>query len=195
VTFSADTQGDITQLLAAARGGERGAMDRVFTIVYRELRALARRQLRRGPPGATLRTTALVHEAYLKLARRADVAPQDRVHFFATAARAMRQVLVDYVRERQAQKRGGGAAALVLDEGLVGSDGDAHDVLALDVALHKLATLDERLAQLVELRFFVGLSEEEAAEVLALSVRTVRRDWRRARAFLHVELAGAPPGA
>ncbi len=193
MTASDDTQGDITQLLAAARSGERAAMDRVFTIVYRELRALARRQLRRGPPGATLRTTALVHEAYLKLARREGVAPQDRIHFFATAARAMRQVLVDHARERQAQKRGGGAEPLVLDESLVGADGEAHDVLALDTALRKLGALDERLAQLVDLRFFVGLSEEEAAELLALSVRTVRRDWRRARAFLHVELAGAPP--
>jgi RNA polymerase sigma factor (TIGR02999 family) len=195
-----DTPGEITLLLAAARDGERDAMDRVFGLVYRELRSLAHRQLGYGQRDGTLQTTALVHEAYLKLARRETLELRDRAHFFALAARAMRQILVDYARERLAQKRGGGALVLELDEGRSAAsspdDGpfasDA-EVLALDAALTRLATLDERLGKLVELRFFGGLSVEETAKLLAVSDRTVKRDWRRARAFLHVELAGTPP--
>jgi RNA polymerase sigma factor (TIGR02999 family) len=188
----ADSGGEITQLLVAARSGERGAVDRLFALVYGELRRLAHRQLGREIPHGTLRTTALVHEVYIKLANREALEVRDRAHFFALAARAMRNVLVDYARERQALKRGGGVVPLELDETLLPGLGDSRDIIELDGALSKLGALDERLAQLVELRFFVGLSEEEIGELLTVSSRTVRRDWRRARAFLHEALAAAP---
>ena len=187
-----DAPGDITQLLAAARAGERGAVDRLFALVYGELRRLAHLRLGREAPHGTLRTTALVHEVYIKLANRQALEVRDRSHFFALAARAMRNLVVDYARERQAQKRGGGAPVLELDEALLAGGDSPHDLLELDTALSKLGVLDERLAQLVELRFFVGLSEEETAELLEVSERTVRRDWRRARAFLHEALGAAP---
>ena len=178
--------GPVTQLLADARGGDRGAMDRLFSLVYDELRVHAhRRRLFQGGGDEMLNTTALVHEAYLKMTEPASLSYQDRGHFFAVAARAMRQILVDAARRRKALKRGGGAAVEVLDEARVGVDDHAADVLALDLALTQLATLDERLSKLVELRFFAGLSVEETAEVLELSPRTVKRDWRKARALLY----------
>lgn len=175
--------GEITGLLAALRDGDRGALDRLFPLVYAELHDRAHRQLARRRPGETLSTTALVHEAYLKLTDSARQTYQDRSHFFAVASRAMRQILVDYARRMTAAKRGGGQA-VSLDPDQLGSPDRAEELLALDEALARLEVLDERLARNVEMRFFGGLSVEETAEALGVSPRTVKRDWRKARAFL-----------
>lgn len=180
--------GDVTQLLAAARAGDRAALDRLFDLVYRELRHVARLQLHSGE---TLRTTALVHEVYLRMAQGQAVTPTDREHFFATAARAMRQILVDHARRRQAQKRGGGVRPEALEDEHVGTDSRADEILAVDTALVRLEALDGRLARLVELRYYAGLSVEDAAATLGVSERTVKRDWRKARAFLYRELRGS----
>lgn len=188
--------GEITRLLAAARQGDASAMDRLMVLVYDELRAIAHRQLRRRRPGQTLDTTALVHEAYLKLVDPGGAAWQERHHFFAVAAVAIRHILVDAARRRAARKRGGEAVRVTFDSLLpVRQDlsADAVDLLALDDALTSLAALNERLSRLVELRFFAGLTEEETAEVLGTSERTVRRDWRKARAFLFHALSGQVP--
>jgi RNA polymerase sigma factor (TIGR02999 family) len=163
-------------------------MDRIFALVYRELRVLAHRQLGRGRTSETLSTTALVHEVYLKLAHNRGAAPNDRGHFFAVAARAMRQIVVDYARRRGAEKRGGGVRPEVLDDERMGFAAQVEEVLAVDTALTRLEALDARLGRLVELRFFAGLSVEETAEALSTSERTVKRDWRKARAFLAREL-------
>jgi RNA polymerase sigma factor (TIGR02999 family) len=184
VTVTADDE--ITGLLAAMGGGDARARDRLFTLVYGELRARARQQLARLRLGETLDTTALVHEAYLKVAARTAVPYSDRVHFFAIASRAMRHVLVDYARRGSRQKRGAGAVMVELDDDDASAAVPAHanELLALEAALERLAGLDERLAQVVELRFFGGLSVEETADVLQSSPRTVKRDWRKARMFL-----------
>jgi RNA polymerase sigma factor (TIGR02999 family) len=170
-------------LLAAYRDGDRSALDRLFPLVYRELHRRAHQQLAHRRPGDTLSTTALVHEAYLKLTGGAQQIYQDRVHFFAVASRAMRQILVDYARRTSAAKRGGGHP-ISLDPEAVADPGRAEELVALDEALVQLEALDPRLAKTVELRFFGGLSVEESAEVLGVSPRTVKRDWRKARAFL-----------
>jgi RNA polymerase sigma factor (TIGR02999 family) len=162
-----------------------------FEALYAELHSLAHRQVRRARPGATLNTTALVHEAYLKLAKSAGVS--EREHFFALAARAMRQVLVDHARERAAQKRGGGQVPVTLHEDVAAVPADAAELLAIDGALTALQGIDERLARVVELRFFAGLSVEETAEALATSTATVKRDWRAARAFLLTHLDPSTP--
>jgi RNA polymerase sigma factor (TIGR02999 family) len=180
--------GDITQLLSAASAGDRDALDRVFDLVYRELRGIARRQL---AGGETLRTTALVHEVYLRMAEGKAVSARDREHFYATAARAMRQILVDHARRRSAGKRGGGIRAEALDDAMAGTAGREEEILAVDTALRNLESLDERLARLVEMRVYGGLSVEETAEMLGISERTVKRDWRKARAFLYRELHGS----
>lgn len=160
------------------------------TAVYQLLHELAHRQLRRSS-GATLNTTALVHEAWIKLARGASDGFESRGHFLAVASMAMRQVIVDYGRRRRAQRRGGGSAPVTASAlSRVGVDANIEELLAIDAALDKLATLDERLAKVVEFRLFAGLEEEEIAEVLGVHVRTVRRDWRKARAFLLSEIAG-----
>jgi RNA polymerase sigma factor (TIGR02999 family) len=187
--------GDITGLLAAARQGDGSATQRLMTLVYDELRAMARRQLRGRRPGQTITTTVLVHEAYLKLVDQDGVPWQDRSHFFSVAAIAMRHILVDSARRRVAKKRGGEDVRTTLDEWRLGGDepdteARAVEVLAVDRALTALAALNERLSQLVELRFFAGLTEEETAEVMGTSERTVRRDWRKARAFLFQALGG-----
>ncbi len=178
------------ELLAASRGGDRGAFQSAFTVVYDELRALAHALRSHSRPGATLTTTVLVHETFLKLARGQEVAIQDRHHFFALAARAMRQVLVDAARARQAGKRGDGLPPLALQEIDLPVDPIADDIVALDRALERLEAVDERLARLVEARFFGGLSDAEIAELLDRNERTVRRDWAKARVFLLHELAG-----
>lgn len=183
--------GDITQLLLSWRSGDRSSADQLFARVYDELHAIAHRQLRRRRPGETLSTTALVHEAYLKLVDHSRLEVKDRNHFFALAARAMRQILVDYARRRSAQKRGGGVPTALLDEGRVPVATRAAEVVAIDDALIRLAALDERLSQVVELRFFGGLSVEEAAEVMGCSDRTIKRDWRKARAYLYRDLKEA----
>ncbi len=186
--------GEITRLLAAAREGDGGAAQRLIALVYDELRLVARRQLRYRRPGQTITTTALVHEAYLKLVDPHGATWQDRSHFFSVAALAMRHILVDSARRRVAKKRGGEDVRVLLDEFRLGGEPGAEarmlEVLAVDRALTSLAALDERLSRLVELRFFAGLTEEEAAQTLGTSERTVRRDWRKARAFLFEALGG-----
>ncbi|HXH93342.1 MAG TPA: ECF-type sigma factor [Thermoanaerobaculia bacterium] len=180
--------GEITQLLSAASAGDRDALDRVFDLVYRELRSIARGQL---ASGETLRTTALVHEVYLRMAQGQAISARDREHFYATAARAMRQILVDHARRRAAGKRGGGVRPEVLDDQNVGLETREEEILAIDTALSRLEDVDIRLAKLVEMRFYGGLSVAETAETLGLSERTVKRDWRKARAFLYHELHGS----
>ncbi len=182
------SDGDITQLLAAYRNGDRSALDRLFPVVYDDLRRRAHGQLARRRPGETLSTTALVHEAYLKLSGSAGQTYEDRVHFFAVASRAMRQILVDYARRTAAAKRGGAVAPVSLDPEQLGDPGRADELVALDEALGRLEALDERLARMVEMRFFGGLSVEETAEALGVSPRTVKRDWRKARAVLYDDL-------
>jgi RNA polymerase sigma factor (TIGR02999 family) len=181
---------DITALLRAVEGGDRAAMDRLFSAVYGELRRIARRQLAARPAHATLDTTALVHEAYLKLAQGASLSLRDRFHFFATTARAMRLVLIDHARSRLRAKRGGGAPARPLEEGEVAAAERPGELVALDEALTRLEATDPDLARIVEWRFFAGLSVEEIARTLAVSDRTVKRHWRAARALLFEDLAG-----
>ncbi len=186
---------EITSLLVDLRAGDRSALDRLFDLVYRDLHARAKRQLGPRSAGATLDTTSLVHETYLKLADAAHLALEDRRHFFAVAARAMRQIAVDHARRNAAQKRGGGAFAVSLDEeGIAAAEAKPADLVALDRALEKLTELDERLARTVELRYFAGLSVEETAEVMGISERTVKRDWRKARAFLYDNMKSGETG-
>lgn len=183
---------EISSLLAAWRRGDNEAMDRLFSLVYDELRRRARQQLERHRP-APLSTTTLVHETFLKLVDRSAATWADRTHFFAVASLAMRHILVDFARKRLRKKRGQGLRPQLLDEGAIPLDERAEELDALDAALDRLKSVDERLSQVVELRFFGGLSFEEAAEVLEVSPRTLRRDWRKARAFLYEALAqGAP---
>ncbi len=174
---------DITRLLEQARDGDPDAFGRLIPVVYDELHALAQRQRRRRPAAETLNTTALVHEAYEKLAR-SHSGFADRHHFFRVAARAMRDVLVDHARAQRRQKRGGDARPLPLDDVRLAPPQQAEQVLALDEALTRLAGLDARQAEVVELRYFVGLTIPETAEVLGLSEATVKRDWTAARAWL-----------
>ena len=183
--------GDITVLLDAARDGDRGALDRVLSTLYQELHGMARRQLAGQQHGHTLDATALVHEAYLKLAGRGNGSAQfdDRAHFFAYAASAMRSVIVDYARQRLAQKRGGDLHRVTeLPENLEGGFSLDEDMLGLDTALTRLSGVDPRLTQVVELRYFAGLSELEIAALLERSERSVRRDWQKARMFLLASL-------
>jgi RNA polymerase sigma factor (TIGR02999 family) len=174
----------ITDLLAAWRQGDSSAMDRLMPLVYDDLRTRAHQQLARSGAAGALNTTGLVHEAYLKLVR-AEATWEDRNHFFAVAVTAMRNVIVDYARRRTALKRGGATREVSLDDTVLRVEQDAEELLAIHQALDRLAVLDGRLAGLVELRFFGGLSVEEAAEVLGVSVRTVKRDWSKARTLLH----------
>jgi len=185
----ADTA-DITALLDAARDGDRGALDNVLATLYQELHTMARRQLA-GQHGQTLDATALVHEAYLKLIGRREAQFDDRAHFFAYAASAMRSVVVDYARQRMAQKRGGDLHRVTeLPEEIEGGLRLDEDMLGLDTALNQLAAVDERLARVVELRYFAGLSELEIAELLERSERSIRRDWQKAKLFLLASLQG-----
>ena len=180
---------DATSLLVDWRRGNRDALDSLFPLVYEELRHVAHRALRRQPSGLTLSTTALVHESYLKLIANDRVSWLDRAHFLALASRAMRFVLVSYARAHGAEKRGGGRAPIELDEALAVSDERADEMLALDAALEKLSALDERLASIVELRFFGGLTVEEVSDALEISPSTVKLDWQKARAWLYREIA------
>lgn len=184
------TTSEITRVLQAARGGDEAALETLYREVYQELRRLARGQLNRLR-GGSLQTTELVHEAYLRLCPQLELGVEDRAHFFAISARAMRQVLVDHFRRRSAIKRGGGDPPLSLDEGLVPVAERGRVLLDLDHALEQLAGLNPRLARVVELKFFGGMTEEEIALALGLSVRTVRNDWRKAKAWLARELASA----
>lgn len=181
----------ITQLLEAwSMGGDAKVLDTLMPLVYDELRRQASRYLRRERPGHTLQTTALIHEAYLKLIDQKEVKWQNRMHFFAIAAQAMRRILVDYARERKREKRGGNAENLPIEEAaLIASPGKSVDLVALDEALTRLAKFDPRQARVVELRYFSGLSIEETAEVLGISNATVRRDWSMAKAWLHQQIS------
>jgi len=181
--------GDFSAVLAASRGGDSAALSQAFASAYDELRRLAHRQLRRLRPGQTLTTTSLVHEAFVKLVQH-PVDTVDRTHFMALAARAMRQILVDYARQRGALKRGGDQQTVTFEDGAVPVEALAEEMLGIDRALTRLEEVDERLAHVVEWRFFGGMTEEEVAEALAVTPRTVRRDWRTARAFLYRELHG-----
>ena len=175
---------DITDRLVAVREGDPEAMQQVFEMVHRELYVLARRELARRRVPTTLSSTALVNEAYLRLVDKTRVAWQDRNHFFAVASRAMRYVLVDHARNKLAEKRGGGVRHETFEETRVGLEERTVDILALDEALARLERLNDRLVKVVELRFFGGLSVEETAELLNVTPRTVKRDWRTAKAFL-----------
>ena len=188
MTRPVPTSGEVTQLLDQLRGGDREALDRLFPLVYQELRQAADRVLRREIRGHTLQPTALVHEAYLKLAG-GPIGSENRAHFLGIAARAMRQVLVDHARRRRAAKRGGGEAAVSLSDADGAIDVQSDELLALDEALNRLAGESDRLRQVVELRFFGGLTEEEIATTMGVTTRTIQRDWVKARAWLHKELA------
>ena len=185
---------EITALLAAWSEGDQSALDRVMPLVYEELRRIARRHMRGERSGHPLQTTALVHEAYLRLVDHRRVTWQSRSQFFAIAAQAMRRILVSMARARGAQKRGGDAWRVELDESLVLTDERASELVSLDEALVALSRLDPRRARVVELRYFGGLSVEETAEALGVSAETVHRDWRRAKAWLYSELAGPEAG-
>lgn len=183
------SNGEITQLLQAASGGETTSLNRLFTLLYRELRSIARRQLGRASSAETLSTTALVHETYLKLSRNAGWTSRDRGHFFALAARAMRQILIDHARARLRERRGGGAMPITLDDVDVEVASRPSSLIALDEALDRLEVVDEELARLVEQRFFAGLSLEEISGISGRSVRTLKRYWQTARAFLVQQMA------
>lgn len=184
----------ITRLLAAHRDGDPEALGRLIPLIYPDLQRLARNQLAGRRSGHTLNTTGLVHEAYLKLVDQKQASYENRGHFFAVSAIAMRQVIIAHARRHAASKRGGGQRAVTLDEERIAVDEQAEQLLALDDALNRLAARDERLGRVVECRFFAGLSEEETAEAMGVSLRTAQRDWMRARAWLREELrqGGAP---
>jgi RNA polymerase sigma factor (TIGR02999 family) len=181
--------GDVTALLADWERGNAEALERVVPLVYQELRRVARAHLRGERAGHTLQTTALVHEAYLKLVGMHRVSLRSRVHLLAMSARLMRQILVDHARRKHARKRGGPATIVSLDNVAKVSPVSTVDVLALDEALTELTALDARLCRVVELKFFGGLSIDETAEALAVSTATVERDWTTARAWLHQRLS------
>jgi RNA polymerase sigma factor (TIGR02999 family) len=178
----------ITDYLLEVRGGKCDVMDRLFPAVYEQLRAIAHNALRRERADHTLGTTGLVHEAWFKLVDQTRVEWHDRAHFFAVAARAMRRILVDYARRQGAVKRGGRLRAVALEDGLVPAEERAEALLAVDEALERLAAHDSALALVVECRFFAGLTEEETSEATGTSLRTVQRQWRRAKAWLYQEL-------
>jgi RNA polymerase sigma-70 factor, ECF subfamily len=177
----------VTDLLLQMRGGDTRAMDRLFPLVYHELRHLAHHQLRRERPGHTLGTTGLVHETYVRLVDQTRVEWRDRGHFLVVAAWAMRRILVDYARRNRAARRGGGSVRFSLDHD-VPAEERGEMLLALDEALERLAALDRRLSQVVEYRYFGGLTEQETADVLGVTRRTVQRDWVKARGWLYLEM-------
>lgn len=177
--------GEVTQLIGQARDGDRGAFDRIFELLYPELRRVARRRLSRGTGDELMQTTALVNECYLKLLRSETLTPADRAHFLAYAATVMRSIIVDAARGAKTDRRGGDAEQVTLDSELMVAQPEASDeILAVHAALEDLGRVDERLGRVVEMRYFGGLEDEEIAEALGLSARTVRRDWEKARLLL-----------
>lgn len=180
---------DVTKLLEAWSDGDGAALEQLMPLVYDELRRMAKRYMNSQPSGHTLQTTALIHEAYLKLAENREKHWQNRAHFFAVAAQAMRHILVDRARARKAEKRGGAAQKVSLEEAAIISNERISEVIALDDALKNLEKEDARKSRVVELRYFGGLSVEETAEVLKISSETVMRDWRFAKTWLLRELS------
>jgi RNA polymerase sigma factor (TIGR02999 family) len=179
---------DITSQLLALRAGESRAMDKLFPLVYDEMRRIAHRQMAGEHTGHTLDTTGLVHEAYLRLVDQTRAQFTDRTHFFSVASNAMRRILVDYARRYQADKRGSAPRRISLTDDMLVAEQRADTLVAVDEALAELAQIDERLSQVVECRFFGGLTEDETAEVLGVTARTVRRDWTKAKGWLHQKL-------
>ena len=187
---------NVTELLRNWSDGDKQAQEELFQVVYNELHRQAARYLRNEQPGISLQTTDLIHEAYLRLTNRQHIEWQNRLHFFAIAAKVMRHILVDHVRGRQAAKRGGSDIRLPLEDAMVVLPGQDLDLVALDEALTRLAEIDPQQSQIVELRFFSGLSVEETAKVLDVSERTIKRDWKVAKAWLRRELSrGGKEGA
>jgi len=184
--------GAVSQLLRAWASGDLQARDELVPLVYHELRKRASGYLRHERPDHTLQATALVHEAFLRLAGQNRVAWQNRGHFYAVAAQMMRRILVDYARERLAVKRPGAALRVTLDESIQAPEGPGADILMLDEALNELSTIDPRQGRIVELRYFGGLSEQEVAEALSVSRATVTREWKRARAWLYHRMTPVP---
>lgn len=181
---------ELTGLLRAWSQGDQGALEKLTPYVYKELQRVAHRYMARESPGHTLQTTALINEAYLRLIDQGDLGWENRAHFFGVCARLMRQILTDFARSRLSEKRGGEVQHLPLDEALEVSVEPRADLVALDDALNRLAAIDPRKSQVVELRFFGGLTAEEAAAVLKVSPDTVLRDWKLAKVWLHRELTG-----
>jgi RNA polymerase sigma factor (TIGR02999 family) len=190
-----DDRATVTQLLVQYQQGDAQALSRLFPIVYDELRRIAGGYMKRENPGHTLQATALVNEAYFRLVDQKAVVWQNRAHFFGVAAQIMRRILCDHARARHAEKRGGHAARLTLDDALGLGDSGTPDLVELDDALKKLAEISERQAKVVEMRFFAGLSVEEAAEALGASPATIKRDWTFAKAWLAKEITGGDPPA
>jgi RNA polymerase sigma factor (TIGR02999 family) len=183
-----DQDADITSELLAWRAGEPSAVDRLFPLVYEEMRRIAHRHMGRENEAHTLGTTGLVHEAYLKLVDQTRARVSDRAHFFAIASNAMRRILVDHARSYRRDKRGGAPRRVSLTDDMLVAEERADTLLAVDEALAELALLDERLSRVVECRFFAGLTEEETAEALGVTARTIRRDWTKAKGWLHRRL-------
>ena len=179
--------GEVTRLLRNLQKGVEAAQSKLIPLVYEELRRVAARHMRGERPGRTLQATALVHEAFLRLTEQ-NASWQNKAHFFGIASQVMRHILIDHARGRMRAKRGGGQQRILLDEALFLSDALSEELLALDQALERLAKLDPRQARIVELRFFGGLSVEEASEVAGISPKTVKRDWSLAKAWLYQEL-------
>ena len=187
--MAASSPHEVTQLLASWSNGDQAARDRLMSVVYEELHRLARRYMRRESPGHTLQTSALLNEAFLRLVDQKNVRWQNRAHFYGIAAQMMRRILVDYARSRNYSKRGGGVRAMSLDEAFIVSDERSAEVVAVHEALEELTKFDARKGQIVELRFFGGLSIEETAEILGVSPGTVMRDWTLAKAWLRKEMS------
>jgi RNA polymerase sigma-70 factor (ECF subfamily) len=188
--MTAPSPNDVTQLLVEWRNGSRSALDRLIPLVEKELRRLARGYMRRERADHTLQTTALINEAYMRLVKQRNVQWENRAHFFAIAAQLMRRVLIDHAKSSRRAKRGGAALRVSFEDVAAPSAERSEELLALDAALEKLAAIDARKGRVVEMRYFGGLTLEEAAEVLEISPNTVMRDWRMARAWLEREISG-----
>ncbi|HEV2828829.1 MAG TPA: sigma-70 family RNA polymerase sigma factor [Pyrinomonadaceae bacterium] len=182
---------EITQLLAEWSNGNQTALDKLYPLVYDELHRMANRYMKRERKDHTLQTTALINEAYVRLVEQKDVHWENRAHFFAISAQIMRRILIDHARRHAFAKRGGGAQKVSLDETAIVASGPASNILLLDEALNRLTQMDPRRGQVVELRYFGGLNNEEIAGVLKISENTVTRDWNMARAWLYQELSGS----
>ncbi|MEK6407924.1 MAG: sigma-70 family RNA polymerase sigma factor [Acidobacteriota bacterium] len=190
--MQAISQRQVTQLLLDWSDGDNEALDKLIPLVYQELKRLARYQMRRERADHTLQTSALVNEAYIRLVDYKKMRWQDRAHFLAVAAQAMRRILVEHARGRTRTKRGGDARKVSLDEAATLTDEKATDMVALDIALNSLAEFDPRKSQIVELRYFGGLNIEETAEVIGVSAATIKREWNTAKIWLHREITNAP---